>query len=260
MQEDSEIINDARRSTNSDATPPSPPQTQNTATVNTSLSMPTSDARRKLPKFGYLARLAAAGCSKPRFYTLNIFVLLLSLMALFTQFINGGFFPAIIASLQNQFNFSTSKMGFIFSSNDITTVFALPIISYFGTRYNKARLIGACGFVYALGAAVALVPYFLAPKYVIVTEHDSNGTTNAQLCRPISSLNSFTTTTTTQNAEGCTRNGGTWPFFVFILSQVLMSIGSAPIFPLGTTYMCDNVPERYHAVYTGNSSKDITMI
>jgi len=42
-----------------------------------------------------------------------------------------------------------------------------------------------------------------------------------------------------------------WPIYAFIGGQLLMSWGIAPLFPLGITYVCDNLDENRHSIYTG---------
>lgn len=44
---------------------------------------------------------------------------------------------------------------------------------------------------------------------------------------------------------------------MFIIGQLLMSLGTAPLFSHGITYLCDNLEERSHALFTGNSVKKI---
>ena len=119
-----------------------------------------------------------------KFHSLKIYLILICLMALFTQMIQGGYISAIITSLQNHFNLSTSKVGYILSSYDIMSVFATPVISYIGSRFNKARIIGICGFSYVIGAIVFILPYYLGPKYtvnIITTNIDFN-TSSHGLC------------------------------------------------------------------------------
>jgi MFS family permease len=202
-----------------------------------------------------------------KFHSLKIYLTLICLMALFTQMIQGGYISAIITSVQNHFNLSTSKVGYILSSYDIMSVFATPIISYIGSRFNKARIIGICGFSYVIGAVVFILPYYLGPKYsvnIVTTNKDFNTSSNG-LCLVQSNTNGnvefvsnettilfLTTTTTPTSTISCHRDFSyTWPFYVFIASQLLMSIGVAPLFSLGTTYLCDNSEERLHAFYTG---------
>jgi MFS family permease len=212
--------------------------------------------------------------------------------------IQGGYISAIVTSIQTHFNFSTSKVGFILSSYDIMSVLAIPILSYMGTRYNKSKIIGICGFSYVLGAILFTFPYFFTNRYNIDRFlSNTNGLSSDnphEICRihtnttdfptttsnPISfvtsniylgsnnsySVESFsflstiiteTATTTYKNQTAqidkkCQRDfANTWPYYIFILAQLFMSLGTSPIFSLGITYICDNLRETYHAFCTG---------
>lgn len=273
-------------------------------------------------------------CKSFKFHSLKVALILLSLMSLFTQMIQGGYISAITTSLQTQYNMSTSKIGIILSSFDILGVFAIPILSYIGSRYNKARVISICTFSYVLGAAVFTLPFFLGGKYKISnvntnykgnngsgdsysSTHDTTGhsisydickankanqnfvsaeqttsvnglleglsdLTSAILSTVYSSefaatsvsdqttenynLTTITTTSqphlTTSNPDSlsCQRDlANTWPYYVFIGGQLLMSLGVAPHFSLGITYLCDNLEERSHAFYTGMLLVDIAF-
>jgi hypothetical protein len=59
-------------------------------------------------------------------------------------------------------------------------------------------------------------------------------------------------TTTSDGELACTReNAESWPFYVFIAAQFCLSLGIAPLFSLGISYLCDNLDEKFHAFYTG---------
>jgi len=62
---------------------------------------------------------------------------------------------------------STSKIGIILSSFDIMNLFATPLVSYFGSRYNKAKIIAVCSLIYAFGCIVFTFPYFFSDKYTV---------------------------------------------------------------------------------------------
>lgn len=214
-------------------------------------------------------------------------MILLSVLALFEQMVQGGYLAAIMTSIQTQFNMSTSKIGFIVSSFDIMGVFATPAVSYIGSRYNKCKIIAICGYFYVLGTAIYTFPYFFSPKYTVHVLNNPNTTTfsrdnqsdmfdstvdmckyrnvtvTAALSTTTSVISTITTTTTNalnyltttyDDGTGIACNRGSsvsWTYVMFILAQLFMSIGSAPLFSLGITYLTDNIEERKHASYTG---------
>jgi len=136
-----------------------------------------------------------------KFHSLKVYLVLLSLMALFTSMIHGGYMSAVLTSLQTQFNMSTTKIGFILSSFEIMSIFSTPLISYFGSRYNKAKIIAVCSFLYSFGSIVFTFPYFFGDRYSVygnLTQGSLNSTYFAT-CQPTSTQTqtSMTTTTTT---------------------------------------------------------------
>jgi MFS family permease len=218
-----------------------------------------------------------------------MYLVLLALCSLITSMIQGGYLNAISITLQTQFNVPTSKIGIIYSSFDIMGVLATPIVSYIGSRYNKCRVIGMCGFSYALGCAVFTFPYFFSTRYSIVSIgissssslndnsfNSSNWYNNVDICEYSDNITNFTTTiapstvssfnqtglfTTSSPASStdaaaqtayCIRDASnSWQYYLFIVGQCFMSIGIAPLFSLGVVYLCDNLDESKHALYTG---------
>lgn len=213
-------------------------------------------------------------CKSMKFHSITVFAILLSLQALFTQMILGGYMSSILTSLQTQYNLSTSKIGYILSSFDIVSVFAVPLVSYIGSRFNKAKVIAVCGFLWVLGGIVFTLPYFLSNKYTVSGNNLislNGGNTSLSdlssfyICKPnytnvttnMYTLSYNTTSSAIVNGQdSCERSlENTWPFNVFILAQLLMSLGFAPQFSLGITYLCDNLDEDMHALYTGDLKK-----
>ncbi len=197
-----------------------------------------------------------------KFHSLKVFLILLSLMALFTSMIQGGYMSAVLTSLQVQFNMSTSKIGIILSSFDIMNLFATPLVSYFGSRYNKAKIIAVCSLIYAFGCIVFTFPYFFSEKYTIYGNiSDILLNTTYDACKPIIINNNVKSTTSTNsyltsiktlnNTQPCSKISEDWPYYIFIAGQLLMSWGIAPLFSLGITYLTENTEEKYHAFYTG---------
>jgi hypothetical protein len=84
----------------------------------------------------------------------------------------------------------------------------------------------------------------------------NNLTTTRQIITTTTTNTMMTTTYGDGDDEpGCTRdNAESWPFYVFIGAQFCLSLGIAPLFSLGISYLCDNLDEKFHALYTGNQS------
>jgi hypothetical protein len=68
---------------------------------------------------------------------------------------------------------------------------------------------------------------------------------------PVGPLSS-TVSTAAENAYCIRDASNSWQYYMFILGQLLMSVGIAPLFSLGVVFLCDNLDESKHALYTGN--------
>jgi hypothetical protein len=87
-------------------------------------------------------------CPCLKFYSAKVFLILISLMVLSSTMISGAYLPATSTSLQRQYNMPTSKIGIIISSYDIVSVFAIPIVSYYGdAKINRPRIIAIFSFL-----------------------------------------------------------------------------------------------------------------
>lgn len=265
--------------------------------INTNSTTITNDDSTNNTSKSPCCKYCCLKSKKCKFHSAIVYLLLLSLLCLFTQMIQGGYMAAVMTNLQKQFNLSTSKIGFILSSFDVMGVIATPLLSYIGSKYNKCRVLGISGFFYVVGAVIYTLPYFIGERYKIpgVDSSDSSNSKfkNIDLCKTkehlftslttelysnynatiatlystnttsfysttTTSLHTTTTTsqqtlTTTSIKNECSRDfSKTWPYVVFIIGQLFMSVGSAPLFSLGVTYLCDNLEERSHPLYTGN--------
>lgn len=262
MYSDSNIIHYTTRKLNNDQLFGKPSLSSSTSSSSVSEFSLKREFRSFCCVFNYLTFRSC------KFHGLKVYLLLLSLMALFTSMIQGGYMSAVLTSLQTQFNMSTSKIGVILSSFDIMGVFATPLVSYFGSRYNKAKIIAVCSFLYAFGSIVFTFPYFFGERYTIygnLTVILQSNSTLFDTCK--SNLNNSLLKSTTASSIvnstilktpqtnstiTCNRDiSDEWPYFLFILGQLLMSWGIAPLFSLGITYLTDNSEEKYHAVFTG---------
>jgi MFS family permease len=227
-------------------------------------SPPVSKIKKTTSKCKYccfsLCFLCHFVCPCCKYYSIKMYVLILSLMILSYTMISSGYISGIMSSLQRQYNMPTSKIGIILSSFDIISIFSVPIVSYFGAKTNRPRLIAIFSLIYILGCGIFILPYFLGSKYIVNSSDKPVNTTieslmydTFDLCKIIEDTDSQVLITRVKNnTVTCTRdNTNLWSYYVFITGQLAMSLGVSPLFSLGLTYLCDNVEERSHALYTG---------
>jgi solute carrier organic anion transporter family, member 4A len=239
--------------------------TQNSANIVASVNDVNIEKNEKTNSCKYccfsLCFLTHFVCPCCKYYSARTYVLILSLMILSSSMISSGYIAAIMTSLQRQYNLNTSKIGIILSSSDIISIFAVPLISYLGAKTNRPRLMSIFSLIYVLGCGIFILPYFLGSKYIIYSSNIPVNNTdeslmyqNYDLCMIGNSSYSNLLSTRVQNDtinECSTNNDSMWSYYVFIAGQLAMSLGVSPLFTLGLTYLCDNLEERSHALYTG---------
>lgn len=161
-------------------------------------------------------------------------------------------------------------------------IVSTPITSYIGSRYNKARIISICAILYAIGCGLFTLPFFFGGRYSLIkpsqlalrnmstsntlaAEASLNSSDYYDLCKSniITNVTNLVYNTRSGASERvsaedtCSRNQTLyqWPFIVFILAQLLLSWGAAPLLPLGITYMTENLEKKKKnpSLYTGKT-------
>lgn len=158
-----------------------------------------------------------------------------------------GFTAAGLTALEKRFKLSSKQTGMIVAANDVSSLFLIIFISYYGGHSHKARWLGFGAMVTSFGALLFALPHVLVEKYVpLEFETTSLG---ANLC---SLKNS--TVTNLQNQAFCRKEleSSDWKYlFVFIGAKLLLGAGTTPLFTLGPAYIDENVDPKSAPMYLG---------
>lgn len=109
---------------------------------------------------------------------------------------------------------------------------AVIFVSHYGHRAHRPRWLALGETVFGLGCLVFALPHFLAGRY------HAAGTDGVEMC------------TGTGQAEVCASTSGSW-YYLFLLGVLLIALGSSPLYPLGTTFLDDNVNPDRNGTYLG---------
>ncbi|KAF4518205.1 hypothetical protein B566_EDAN005930 [Ephemera danica] len=213
--------------------------------------------------------LACRPAGLQRFANIKVFVLLLSLLVTLQQALASGYISSVITTIEKRFEIPSSHSGLIASSYEIGNVFTVIFVSYLGSRKHIPIWIGIGSLIMGVGSMVFMVPHFTAEPPL--SENALNLHNNSEnICRgvsvreqdmglgPLSSAGLSSPPLSPGNnlrsrADNCISSSPstTGPVLLFLLAQLLLGCGGAPLFTLGTTYIDDHVHPESAAIYIG---------
>ena len=141
----------------------------------------------------------------------------------------------VLSTIEKRYRFPSLAAGFIASSFDVAVLVSVLFISYFGGKGHKPRWLGVSLIVIGIGSFVFALPQFLFGPYDV----GNNAKFRFEACADGTDFSS--------ECKGT--NGFALAFF--IAGELLIGVGAAPLFTVGTSYLDDIVHPKRVAVHLG---------
>ncbi|XP_052777045.1 solute carrier organic anion transporter family member 4C1-like [Mya arenaria] len=135
-------------------------------------------------------------------------------------------------SYERRFDLTSSSVGWITSSYDISAATCGVVIGFYGSRRRKGRILTLAFILSSLGSTCMYLPHFITPSY-------EWGQEKAHLCSEEESKSPCVET-----------NDALSNFLVlFVLGQLLHGIGGSTLITVGYSFIDDSVPAASSPMY-----------
>ncbi|XP_065898058.1 solute carrier organic anion transporter family member 4C1-like isoform X2 [Dysidea avara] len=162
-----------------------------------------------------------------------VFLILLNIYCIVEGTIVSGLTSVVLSTLETRYKFSSIQLGMLSSAFDITVLVTVVFISYFGGTH-KAKWLGAGVFIQGIGALLFASPQFITGDYDV--GKDANLT--LEECRD---QNDF--------SPECRKSDNIYVLFIF--ANMVIAVGAAPLFTIGTSYIDDIVHPKRAPIWLG---------
>ncbi|XP_051547041.1 solute carrier organic anion transporter family member 1C1-like [Myxocyprinus asiaticus] len=181
---------------------------------------------------------------------LKIFIGVLA-FSFFSKSLTGSYTKSTITQIERRFEIPSSTVGIIDGSFEMGNLLVITVVSYFGAKFHRPKIIGAGALLMAAGTLLMALPHFLMGRYkyetIAARTNDANNFTWRSPCSP-NTLNVFQ-----QPIPGCQKGEeeGSPMWVILLAGNIIRGIGEATIAPLGISFIDDYARPENSAFYIG---------
>uniref|UniRef100_A0A4W6E1S9 Solute carrier organic anion transporter family member n=1 Tax=Lates calcarifer TaxID=8187 RepID=A0A4W6E1S9_LATCA len=158
--------------------------------------------------------------------------------------LTGTYMKSSITQIERRFDLSSTHIGLIDGSFEMGNLLFLAVVSHFGAKLHRPRLIAGGCFLMAVGAFLTGLTHFFMGryKYDTVIQVFQNDSMNIAACvDPLktSEAPEIQIEPSLEDNTACVRESGSNMWIYVFLGNALRGIGETPVTPLGISYIDD---------------------
>uniref|UniRef100_A0A4W5NS18 Solute carrier organic anion transporter family member n=1 Tax=Hucho hucho TaxID=62062 RepID=A0A4W5NS18_9TELE len=190
---------------------------------------------------------------RPCCSTLKLFIVALS-FAYFSKALSGTYMKSAITQIERRFDLSSSLIGIIDGSFEMGNLLFLAVVSHFGAKLHRPRLIAVGCFLMAVGSFLTGLPHFFMGRYTFdtVIQGSMNDSVSLTPCLDLlkqTDVPEIQRETSSDMNTDCVRDSSSHMWIYVFLGNALRGIGETPVTPLGISYIDDFAKAENSAFY-----------
>ncbi|XP_025755694.1 solute carrier organic anion transporter family member 1C1 isoform X2 [Oreochromis niloticus] len=150
-----------------------------------------------------------------------------------------------ITQIERRFDLSSTHIGLIDGSFEMGNLLFLAVVSHFGAKLHRPRLIAAGCFLMAVGAFLTGLTHFFMGRYkydTVIQVFQNDNLSIAACVDPLKTLDlvpEIQIEPSLEDNKACVRDSGSSMWIYVFLGNALRGIGETPVTPLGISYIDD---------------------
>ncbi|KAM4569493.1 solute carrier organic anion transporter family member 1C1 isoform 1-T2 [Odontesthes bonariensis] len=177
---------------------------------------------------------------RPQLSTLKLFIVALS-FAYFSKALTGTYMKSSITQIERRFDLSSSQIGLIDGSFEMGNLLFLAVVSHFGAKLHRPRLIAVGCFLMSVGAFLTGLTHFFMGRYTydtVIQAFQNNSVSIAACVDPLN-IPEIQMEPSVEDHAACERESSSHMWIYVFLGNALRGIGETPVTPLGISYIDD---------------------
>ncbi|XP_072233910.1 solute carrier organic anion transporter family member 1C1-like [Leuresthes tenuis] len=172
--------------------------------------------------------------------TLKLFIVALS-FAYFSKALTGTYMKSSITQIERRFDLSSSQIGLIDGSFEMGNLLFLAVVSHFGAKLHRPRLIAVGCFLMSVGAFLTGLTHFCMGRYTYdtVIQAFQNSSVSIAACVDPQKIPDVQIEPSVEDTGACVRESSSHMWIYVFLGNALRGIGETPVTPLGISYIDD---------------------